>query len=168
LSDRPPATSGANPQKEESETMTLIRWNPSRSRDLATFQDDMNRLFEGFFSRAPLHADTAWFAPPVDLEETAEEFVLRVDLPGVSQKDVKVSLMGDTLTIRGERKSETTKDSGSLHRNERIHGVFERTFTLGTPVRNDQVKAQYRDGVLEVRVPKAEEAKLREVEVQVG
>lgn len=148
--------------------MTLIRWNPGRAQDLATFQDDMNRLFDGFFSRAPLRSDTAWFAPPVDIEETAEEFVLRADLPGVSQKDVKVSLMGDTLTIRGERKHANASNGGNVHRTERIHGVFERTFTLGAPVRNDQVKAQYRDGVLEIRVPKAEEAKLREVEVQVG
>jgi HSP20 family protein len=148
--------------------MTLIRWNPGRSRDLAAFQDDMNRLFDGFFSRAPLHSDAAWFAPPVDIEETAEEFVVRADLPGMTQKDVKVSLMGDTLTIRGERKHETASNGASVHRTERIHGAFERTFTLGTPVRNDQVKAQYRDGVLEIRVPKAEEAKPREVEVQVG
>jgi len=148
--------------------MTLIRWNPSSARDLTAFPDEMNRLFDGFFTRAPLRSDAAWFAPPVDIEETPEEFVLRADLPGMSQKDVKVSLMGDTLTIRGERRHQASRDQGNLHRIERVHGVFERAFTLGSPVRNDQVKAQYRDGVLEIRVPKAEEAKLREVEVQVG
>ena len=148
--------------------MTLIRWNPTAHRDLTAFQDDMNRLFDGFFSRAPLRSDTAWFAPPVDVSETPEEFIFRADLPGMSQPDVKVSLMGDTLTIRGERKSQTATPGESSHRTERIHGAFERTFTLGSPVRADQVKAQYRDGVLEIRVPKAEEAKMREVEIQVG
>jgi HSP20 family protein len=108
------------------------------------------------------------FTPAVDIEETADEFVIKADLPGVAQKDVKVNLMGDTLTIRGERRQESEKKDGSTHRTERIYGSFERTFRLGTPVRNDKVKAQYRDGVLEVRVPKAEEAKLREVEVEVA
>jgi HSP20 family protein len=103
----------------------------------------------------------------VDVEETPEDFVVRMDLPGVAQKDVKVSLMGDTLTIRGERKHEAEHKEGSWHRVERAYGSFERTFTLGAGVRNDKVKASYKDGVLEVRVPKAEEARLREIEVQV-
>jgi HSP20 family protein len=104
----------------------------------------------------------------VDIEETPDAFVLRADLPGMSQKDVKVVLTGDVLTLRGERKRETTKSEGTCHRCERVHGAFERTFTLTSPVRADQVKATYRDGVLEVLVPKAEEARVREIEVQVG
>src|SRR5262249_18354063 len=108
------------------------------------------------------------FIPPVDVEENPEEFVLRLDLPGVPQNEVKVSLMGDTLTIRGERKPQGQDRNGSTHRIERAYGTFERTFTLGTPVRNDRVSASYKDGVLEVRVPKAEEARLREIQVQVG
>ena len=148
--------------------MTLIRWSPT-SRDLTTVQDEVNRLFDNFFTRAPLRGDLgAAFTPPVDIEENAEAFVVRMDLPGVPQKDVKVTLTGDTLTIRGERKQENATQAGSRHRVERIHGSFERTFTLGTAVRNDQVKAQFKDGVLEVRVPKAEEARVREIEVQVA
>lgn len=152
--------------------MTLIRWSPApfaALRDLPNIQDEVNRLFDSAFIRGPLRGDlNAVFTPLVDVEETAEEFILRADLPGVTQKDVKVSLMGDTLTIRGERKRETAAKDGSHHRIERLYGTFERSFTLGSPVRNDKVKAQYRDGVLEVRVPKAEEARIREVEVQVG
>jgi HSP20 family protein len=149
--------------------MTLIRWRSAPVtpiRDL-THIDEVNRLFEGLFSRGTPQGDlSAIFTPAVDIEETPADFVVRVDLPGVAQKDVKVSLMGDTLTIRGERRQETP--TGNHHRLERVYGTFERSFTLGTPVRNDQVKAQYRDGVLEVRVPKAEEARMREIEVQVG
>lgn len=152
--------------------MTLVRWTPdpfAPSRDLPTIQEEVNRLFDGFFTRGTLRGDlNPVFAPSVDIEETAEEFILRADLPGVSQKDVKVSLMGDTLTLRGTRQQESGTGSGNPHRIERVYGTFERSFTLGTPVRSDQVKAHYRDGVLEVRVPKAEEARMREIEVKVG
>ena len=152
--------------------MTITRWSPvtlSPVRDLFPTQDELSRLFDGFFTRTPLRGDLApMFTPAVDIEETAEEFVFKADLPGISQKDVKVNVMGDTLTIRGERKQESERKNGGMRRTERIHGAFERTFRLGTPVRNDQVKAQYKDGVLEIHVPKAEEAKLREVEVQVA
>ena len=154
--------------------MSITRWSPAfglatHPRDVVGIQDEVNRLFDSFFGRSPARSDgDAFFAPAVDIEEVGDEFVIRADLPGVSQKDVKVSLMGDTLTIRGERKSEGTREGGSLHRVERVHGVFERSFTLGTPVRNDKVRALYKDGVLEVHVPKAEEAKLKEIEVQVS
>lgn len=149
--------------------MTMIRWNPNRNLVLSDFQDDMDRLIGGFLStRNFAPASTNAIVPPVDVEETPEAFVFRADLPGFAQKDVKVSLVGDTLTLRGERKRETVKAEGTLHRTERVHGTFERTFTLDSPVRGDQVKATYRDGVLEVRVPKAEEARVREIEVQVG
>jgi HSP20 family protein len=148
--------------------MSLIRWTPRRNgHELTSFRTEMDRLFEDFLSPRGSH-DWASFAPPVDVEETEAAYVFRVDLPGLSAKDVKVTANGDTLTIRGERKREDKPAEGSLHRFERTYGSFERSFTLGAPVRPDQVKAQYKDGVLEVSVPKAEEARAREVEVQVG
>ena len=150
--------------------MAIIRWNPvtlTPVRDLFGNQDEVSRLLDGFFTKSPLLGDTAAaFTPAVDIEETADEFVVRADLPGVPQKDVKVSLMGDVLTIRGERKQESDRNDGGRHRVERVYGSFERSFRLGTRVSNDKVKAQYRDGVLEIHVPKAEEAKVREIEVQ--
>ena len=149
--------------------MTLVRWNPVTGRELTTIQDEVNRLFDGFFGRSPLRYDLApAFTPAVDVQETPEAFVVHVDLPGVSPKDVKVSLTGDTLTIRGERKHDRESKNGGQRRFERSYGSFERSFTLGTPVRSDKVQATYRDGVLEINVPKAEEAKVREIEVQVG
>jgi HSP20 family protein len=151
--------------------MRITRWSPvpvSPVRDLFGVHDEFNRLFDNFFAPSTVRGDLApVFTPAVDIEETAEEFVVKADLPGMTQKDVKVNLMGDTLTIRGERKQENEKQDGTTRRSERIYGMFERSFRLGTPVRSDKVKAQYRDGVLEVHVPKAEEAKLREVEVQI-
>ena len=149
--------------------MTLIRWTPIRTRSLTDMHTEMDQLLSGFLgSRACAPGAETAFAPAVDVEETPAAYVLRADLPGMTQKDVKVSLAGDTLTLRGERKRETEKREGALHRTERVYGTFERTFTLASPVQADQVKATYRDGVLEVLVPKAEEARVREIEVQVG
>ena len=151
--------------------MNVIRWSPrweSGSRDLMTFQDEVNRVFDGFLGNMQPEGQSALLAPPVDVEETPEEFIVRADLPGVAQKDVKVSLMGDTLTIRGTRTDERKTKNGSFHRTERSQGAFERSFTFGTAVKNDGVSALVRDGVLEVRVPKADEAKLREIEVKVA
>jgi HSP20 family protein len=150
--------------------MTLIRWSPiSRGRDLARVQHEMDRLFDRFLEGTPLgNGSSSSYAPAVDIEETPEAFVFRADLPGIKLEDVKVNLMGDTLTIRGERKQAATEQKGNVHRVERVYGVFERTFELGKRVHGDKVNASYKDGVLEVRVPKAEEARVREIPVQVG
>lgn len=150
--------------------MTLIRWSPGTIAPLRDhFEDEVNRLFDGVFTRRARYGDLGTlFTPAVDIEETPEEFVLRADLPGVAAKDVKVSLLGDTLTIRGEKHQEKASQGGNPHRLERVHGTFERSFRLGTRVGGDKVKAQYRDGVLEIRVPKAEESRPREIEVQVN
>ena len=151
--------------------MTLVRWLPrgnGNGSDLTSLRTEMDRLFEDFFVPAPFARDWATSSPAVDVDETPEGYVLRADLPGVSAKDVKVTVHGDTLTLRGERKREEKKSEGSMHRIERSYGEFERSFTLGVPVKADQVKASYRDGVLEIHVPKADEARPREIEVQVG
>jgi HSP20 family protein len=151
--------------------MNLIRWNGTPVRDLARVHDEMDRLFETLWGsgRLPRRIENEVpFTPAVDVEETADEFVLRADVPGVSQKDVKVTLMGDTLTIRGERRHQSESKEANLHRVERVWGTFERSFTLDGPVRSDKIKATCHEGVLEIRVPKAEEAKVREIEVQVA
>src|SRR5262245_711390 len=124
--------------------MTLIRWNPRRDRELA----HLDRLFDSFFTPAPFRANLDAIVPPVDVEETSDGYAFRVDLPGVEPKDVKITVHGDTLTLRGERKREEKKDEGTLHRFERSYGSFERLFTLGVPVVADQVKATYKNGVL--------------------
>src|SRR5437867_3882349 len=152
--------------------MSLIRWSPmpvTPMRELTSIDDEVNRLFDSMFSRGTLGNElNALFTPAVDIEETPEEFVVRMDLPGVSQKDVKVSLMADTLTIRGERRAESLSKDGNPTRLERVYGTFERSFTLGSNEKRDGVKAHYRDGVLEVRVPKAEQARTKEIEIQLG
>jgi HSP20 family protein len=146
--------------------MSLVRWIPRRN--VVALDTSLDRLFEDFFTPAPFRSEWSSLSPAVDVEETPDAYVFRADLPGLSSKDVKVTVHNDTLTLRGERKREEKKSDGSLHRVERATGVFERSFTLGLPVRADQVKASYKDGVLEVHVPKAEEAKPRDIEVQIN
>ena len=150
--------------------MKLIRWNPVLSSPVrgSRFDDEIDRLFDGVFNGVGLGLTASAYTPAVDVEETAEEFVLRADLPGLSQKDVKVSLLDDTLTIRGERKSQSETKDRNYHRVERRSGSFERSFTFGVPVRGDGVQAQVRDGVLEIHVPKAEQARVRDIEIKVA
>ena len=151
--------------------MNLIRWNPMLSSPVrgARLHDEIDRLFDGVFHGVgqDLERATTW-APAADVEETADAFAVRVDLPGLTQKDVKVSLLDDTLTIRGERKIEKESKDRSFHRVERRYGSFERSFTFGIPVQGDAVSATVRDGVLEVHVPKAEQAKVRDIEIKVA
>lgn len=148
--------------------MTLIRWNPRAGRELARFHNEFDRVFEDLVGRTWRDDAANTFLPPIDLEENAEGFVLRADLPGMTQKDVSVRLVGDTLIIAGERKALTNGNDTTAHHKERMVGRFERSLTLGTGVRADQVEATFRDGVLEVRIPKADEARVREIEVKVG
>jgi len=147
--------------------MAIVRWNPGVPRDLLGFQEEVNRMLDNFTGRGPGRMETL-FAPAAEIEETSEEYLVRMDLPGVNQKDVKVSLMGDTLMVRGERKQESDRKNGNVHHSERAYGMFERAFTLGAPVRNESVQATYKDGVLEIRIPKAEEARIKEIPVQGG
>ncbi len=150
--------------------MKITRWAPAGSLGV-TFKDEMDRVLEHWFEaprvRSAENGNTA-FLPAVDVEETPEGFALRADLPGIDPKDVKIRIMGDILTISGERKHEAKQREKSLHRVERVYGAFERSFNLGVHIRADQVKATYKDGVLEVTIPKAEEAKPREIEIQAG
>ena len=148
--------------------MSLVRWIPRRNGQSVALDTELDRLFEGFFNPAPSRSDWGALTPAVDVEETTDAYVFRADLPGMSAKDVKVTVHNDTLTLRGERKREEKSSEGSVHRAERSYGAFERQFKFNTPIRGDQVKASYKDGVLEVHVPKADEARAREIEVQAG
>jgi HSP20 family protein len=105
--------------------------------------------------------------PAVDVHETKDEFVLTLDIPGVAEKDVHLSITGDMLTIRGERRFEREGEGNgnTYHRVERLYGRFERSVQLPTMVQSDKVKASYRDGVLTVKLPKAEEVKPREIKI---
>jgi HSP20 family protein len=143
---------------------TTERWDPFRG--LGDIQSEMNRLFDSWTGRTATSAgaDRMWL-PAVDVHETKDDIVLSFDIPGVSEKDVHVSMTGDFLTVRGERRFEREGTADSYHRLERLYGKFERSVQLPFPVQTDKIKATYRDGVLTVTLPKAEELKPREIKI---
>ena len=146
--------------------MTIVRWEPLR--ELNTLQSEMNRLFNTVFD-TPSGGGNAgtlrrWM-PAMDLVESDDHFVLRADLPGLSEEDVKIELEDSTLTISGERKSEHESDREGYHRVERAFGSFQRSLTLPKGVDPEAVTAKFDRGVLEVRIPKPEQRKPRRIEI---
>jgi HSP20 family protein len=125
----------------------------------------MNRLFDGIFGRPVVATSERMWLPPCDMSETKDDLNVTFELPGVSEKDVTVSIMGDVLTLKGERKSEKELKDESYHQLERVYGRFERSVPLPVAIQADKVKATYRDGVLEVKLPKAEEVKSKEIKI---
>jgi HSP20 family protein len=113
-------------------------------------------------------ATEAIWSPLVDIHETKDSFLLEAELPGVKQEDIQVSVEGETLTLRGERRRETEVKEDQYQRIERSYGRFERNILLPSVVDPDRVKATYRDGVLEIQLPKKEEAKPKEIKVDVA
>ena len=145
--------------------MAIVRWEPLR--ELGTLQTEMNRLFNAAFD-SPAGADQRGlrrWAPPMDVLETAENFILRADLPGLSEGDVSIEVEDQTLTISGERKPESELKEEGYHRVERSFGGFSRSLTLPTGVDPEAVEASFDRGVLEVRIPKPEERKPRKVTI---
>lgn len=133
--------------------------------------DDVDRVFEGFFRpmRWLEEATTETFAPPIDITERDGEFVVRTDLPGVKKEDISITLENGILTIAGEYKNEDQRKEGDrVLRQERRYGRYVRSLRLGTQVDEKKVKANYRDGVLELLLPKAEEAKPKKISVDVA
>jgi HSP20 family protein len=148
--------------------MALIRWEPVR--EMGTIQNEMNRLFNTFFEtpgNGPGAGMRRW-VPAMDLVETDGEYVLRADLPGLTEKDVEIELDERVLTISGERKAEHEERNEGYYRIERSSGSFTRSLTLPEGVDASAIKASFDNGVLEVRVPKPETKKPQKVSISVG
>ena len=145
--------------------MTIVRWEPLR--ELGSLQNEMNRLFNTVFETpAPGNGGTLrrWI-PAMDLMESGDHFVLRADLPGMSEEDVKIEFEDGTLTVSGERKAEHETKSEGYYRVERAFGTFSRSLTLPKGIDADGVTANFDRGVLEIRIPKPEESKPRRIEI---
>ena len=149
--------------------MALVRWEPLR--EMATLQNEMNRLFGTFFDTPTTAVGSngvrRWM-PAMDLVETDEHFVLRADLPGLAEGDVTLEVEDRTLTVSGERKAEHEDKGEGYYRLERASGAFARTLTLPEGVDAEAITATFDKGVLEVRIPKPEERKPKRVAIQVG
>ncbi len=145
---------------------TLDLWDPFRG--LGDIQTEMNRLFDGFFGRlTSLGVSERVWAPAMDMYETKDDLVVTCELPGVEEKQVRVSITNDVPTIRGERAQQQQPKDQNYRRLERCYGKFERSLSLPMPVQTDKVKATYRGGVLEIKLPKAEAVKPKEIKIDI-
>jgi HSP20 family protein len=147
--------------------MAIVRWEPFR--DLLSLQDRMNRLFHEQY-RGAQGSDDEWalggsWAPAVDIYEHGSDIVLKAELPGVDPKDVDIRLENNVLTLRGQRKFENEVKKESYHRVERSYGSFSRSFTLPSVVDQGAIKAEFKDGILKVVLPKREESKPKQIEI---
>ena len=151
--------------------MALIRWEPTR--ELSSLQGEMNRLFNSFFEAPSQVANggtgmvNRWI-PAMDLVEQDEHYVLRADLPGMREDDVNIELENNVLTVSGERKHESTDKGKGFYRIERASGSFSRILTLPEGVDAAAIAASFRDGVLELRIPKPEQRKPHRVRISAG
>jgi HSP20 family protein len=145
----------------------LTRWEPFR--EFVTLQDRMNRLFRESYPEGREEAlTTSTFAPPVDVYEDEHSITLKIEVPGIDEKDIDVRLENNTLTVHGERKFEKEEKEENYRRVERQYGSFTRTFTLPNTVDAENVTANYDKGVLNVQLAKKSEAKPKQIKVNVG
>jgi HSP20 family protein len=147
-------------------TTNLTRWDPFR--DISKVQEQMNRFLEDTFLRRASDSSLTTWAPEVDIHETEDALVFEADLPGMNEKDLDIRIENNMLTVRGERKFEKKVNEENYLRVERAFGSFSRSFSLPHTINADAIKAEYRNGVLTIRVPKLEEAKPRQVKVNVS
>ncbi len=153
----------------------LARWQRPGLNDwqgvgrLTDLRYEIDRLFESPFAELMRTTQllSGW-TPAIDMFEDKDNFVLRVELPGTKKEDIDLSLHDGSLSISGERKSEDKYQDSEVHRAERFFGRFQRTISVPAPVSPDNIKAQYKDGILTVTLPKTEEAKPKHIEVKVG
>lgn len=141
---------------------SLVRWDPFE--ELAGFRRLFDQPFEALLASAP-HSETVW-RPLADVSEAKDGFTVKVELPGMKQEDIAVSVEENVLSVKGERKRETETDEEGYSRVERVYGSFERQFAFPATVDMDRIHAAYRDGVLEIRLPKKEEAKPKTVKIE--
>ena len=147
--------------------MTLVRWNPTRQRMMPTVHE-WDRLMNDFFNEGLEDTELSNWTPAVDIVEDNDAFIVTADLPGLTKKDISINIKENMLTVSGERKSEIKDEKRNYCRTERRDGIFKRSFQLTDQVLADKITANFKDGVLTVNVPKAEEVKPKEIEIKVS
>ena len=151
--------------------MNLIRWQTPALSTFGRFsnlRDELDRLFgEPLTVLARASKQLSSWTPALDVHEDKDNLVVTVEVPGMKKEDINVSLHEGVLNISGERKSENKFEDSEVYRSERVFGRFQRTLTLSAPVAVDKIHAQYKDGLLTVTLPKAEEAKPKQIDVKI-
>jgi HSP20 family protein len=148
--------------------MELVRWE--QVEGVNRIQSRINELFEDTLGRTRVQQGATagvWY-PPVDILESKDSYIIRAELPGMRNEDLKTEVNEGMLTLSGERKFEEPANGVEYHRVERVAGKFSRSFYLPQTVKQDSIKATYRDGILEIQVPKAEEAKPRQIAISLN
>lgn len=144
----------------------LVRWDPFK--ELSSLREEIDRLFDSFFGRTSLFREKELsFSPAIDVEETDNSFIVKAEVPGMKKEDIKVTIDEDGITISGERKKEKEEKGKTYHRIEMAYGKFKRYIPFPKEVEPDKAKAKYKDGILEIEVPKSEKAKPKEIEIKV-
>jgi len=147
--------------------MTIVRWNPSH--DMTPNQERLSRIFEGFYGRPQEDLTRGAWVPAVDIYSNGQhELVLKAELPDMKEEEIDLTVEDNTLTLRGERKLDAEVTEDQFHRIERSYGSFARTFALPPTVDASKVSADYKAGVLTVRLPLREEAKPKQIKVHVA
>jgi HSP20 family protein len=146
--------------------MALVRWQPFQEMD--TLQRQMNRLFDELMPMTREGGNGIAFVPSAEMEETADAIHLKLEIPGMDAKDLNIEVSAEAVSISGERKSETKSEEKGVTRTEFRYGKFQRVIPLSTRIQNDKVKAEYKDGILNLTLPKAEEEKSKVVKVNLG
>lgn len=144
---------------------SLTTWKPMRG--LFETHKEMDRIFDSFFRRGTVFdrlTHSNWL-PPVDVLDTEDYVEIRAEVPGLSEKDVHVSIADDVLTLKGEKKHESEEKDGNYHRLERSYGHFQRSFALPKNLEAEQVKAMFKNGVLTISIPKTEQSKPKEIPI---
>ncbi len=140
--------------------LDLVPWRPMRE-----LRREIDRLFEDFLGERSLAPEMEW-TPSVDISETKDAVIIKAELPGLDPKDIDISLRGDILTIKGEKKQEVEEKDENFHRIERRYGFFSRSIPIPAEVDADRIEATYKRGVLRIVLPKKEEAKARQIPVK--
>lgn len=145
--------------------MAIVRWFGENDlwKRMEQMQSDMERIWSQF---SPHSATGHGVFPPMNIYDNGESFIVRAEVPGVNPKDIDITVASDTLNIRGKRELKAECQEGCYHRRERKGGDFRRAFTLPTAVDATKVQAQVANGILEIRLPRAEQAKMRKIEIQ--
>lgn len=143
--------------------MRLVRWQPRRA---VRFGSDLDTVFDSMWRGWGDTAATEAWRPPMDVSETEQEIVATMDLPGMAREDIKVSVEDNVLSVVGEKRHESEDEGKPLQRTERFSGKFSRSFALPSVIDSGKITAEYKDGVLTVRLPKAETARPKEIEVK--
>jgi len=148
--------------------MDLVRWEPFDA--FTNMQSRINSLFDEALDRANGHtqAYSRVWGPPVDILESRDSYLIRAELPGMKKEEISVEFKDGSLTLSGEKKFEEPADGVTYHRSERASGKFARSFHLPQTIKQDAINATFRDGILEVHVPKADEAKPKQIAISVN